>query len=76
MAARKYAPPNSWVAEGGEWPDRTLVIHLDKEMLIPALCLCYADEQQQVLLGKYMTTDVRLNPSLPDSVFTKEGMGL
>ncbi len=21
MAARKYAPPRSWVAEGGEWPD-------------------------------------------------------
>jgi hypothetical protein len=20
MAARKYAPPRSWVAEGGEWP--------------------------------------------------------
>jgi hypothetical protein len=20
MAARKYAPPNTWVAEGGQWP--------------------------------------------------------
>lgn len=25
MAARKYAPPRSWVAEGGEWPDGPLV---------------------------------------------------
>lgn len=65
-----------YTGDGCEWPDRTLIIHLDKEMLIPTLCLCYADEQQQVLLGKYMTTDIRLNPSLPDSVFTKEGMGL
>ncbi len=24
MAARKYAPPNSWVAAGGEWPDGPL----------------------------------------------------
>lgn len=24
MAARKYAPPRSWVAEGGEWPDGPL----------------------------------------------------
>ncbi len=25
MAARKYAPPRTWVAEGGEWPDGPLV---------------------------------------------------
>lgn len=24
MAARKYAPPHTWVAEGGEWPDGPL----------------------------------------------------
>jgi hypothetical protein len=24
MAARKYAPPRSWVAEGGEWPEGPL----------------------------------------------------
>jgi DNA-binding phage protein len=24
MAARKYAPPASWVAEGGEWPEGPL----------------------------------------------------
>ena len=24
MAARKYAPPRSWVADGGEWPDGPL----------------------------------------------------
>lgn len=25
MAARKYAPPRTWVAEGGEWPTGPLV---------------------------------------------------
>lgn len=65
-----------YTGEGGEWPDRVLLIHIDKEMLVPTLCLCYADDQQQVLLGKYMTTDIKLNVNLPDSVFTKEGMGL
>jgi hypothetical protein len=65
-----------YAGEGGDWPDRVLLIHIDKEMLVPVLCLCYADDEQQVLLGKYMTTDIRLNVNLPDSVFTKEGMGL
>ncbi|HPD30024.1 MAG TPA: DUF1571 domain-containing protein [Phycisphaerae bacterium] len=65
-----------YTGEGGEWPDRLLLIHLDKEMLVPTLCLCYADDEQQVLLGKYMTTNIKLNVNLPDSVFTKEGMGL
>jgi len=65
-----------YAGEGGDWPDRVLVIHIDTEMLVPVLCLCYADDEQQVLLGKYMTTNIRLNANLPDSVFTKEGMGL
>lgn len=25
MAARKYAPPRTWVADGGSWPDGPLV---------------------------------------------------
>ena len=25
MAARKYAPPRTWVVEGGEWPDGPLL---------------------------------------------------
>ena len=65
-----------YTGEDGFWPDRVLVIHVDKELLFPTLCLCYADDDQQVLLGKYMTTDIRPNVNLPDSTFTKEGMGL
>jgi len=65
-----------YTSEGGEWPDRVLIVHIDREMVVPTLCLCYADDQQQVLLGKYMTTGIKLNVNLPDSTFTKEGMGL
>jgi hypothetical protein len=63
-------------ADGGPWPDRVLVIHMDRELLVPTLCLAYADDDREVLLGKYMLTDIKLNVNLPDSVFTKEGMGL
>ena len=62
--------------ENGVWPDRVLVVHMDKELLVPALCISYADEQKQTVLGKYMYTDLKLNVNLADSVFTKEGMGL
>jgi hypothetical protein len=62
--------------EGGEWPDRVLVVHIDKQYLLPTLCTAYADDDKKVLLGRYMSTGVKLNVNLSDSVFTKEGMGL
>lgn len=65
-----------YTGETGPWPDRVLVVHIDREYLLPSLCMAYADEAKQVLLGKYMTTDLKLNANLPDSTFTKEGMGL
>ena len=65
-----------YTGEDGAWPDRVLVVHMDKELLVPTLCTSYADDQKQALLGKYMMTGVKLNANLPDSVFTKEGMGL
>ncbi|HOB73780.1 MAG TPA: DUF1571 domain-containing protein [Phycisphaerae bacterium] len=61
--------------EHGIWPDRVLVVHMDQEMLLPVLCLAYADDERKILLGHYEITNVKLNPNLPDSVFTKEGMG-
>ncbi len=63
-------------SEGGAWPDRVLVVHLDKELLLPTLCTAYADDEKKVLLGRYMLTDIKINANLADSVFTKEGMGL
>ncbi len=65
-----------YTGEDGFWPDRVLVVHIDRETLLPILCTAYADDARQVLLGRYMMTDVKLNPNLPDSVFTMQGMGL
>ena len=65
-----------YTGENGAWPDRVLVLHLDKELLVPTLCLAYADNGKTQLLGEYATTRIKLNTNLPDSVFSKEGMGL
>ena len=65
-----------YTGEDGPWPDRVLVVHIDKELMLPLLCLCYADDEKQVLLGKYMTTDIKLNVNLSDTTFSKEGMGI
>lgn len=64
-----------YAGEDGAWPDRIQVLHLDRELLLPALSASYADDARQTLLGRYQYTDIKLNPNLPDAVFTKEGMG-
>lgn len=58
------------------WPDRVLVVNLDKEYRLPTRCEAYADDNKKCLLGRYQLTDIRLNPNLQDSVFTTGGMGL
>ncbi len=58
------------------WPDRVLDVHIDRELLVPVLCRAYADDDRKVLLGHYQMSNIKLNVSLPDSAFTKEGMGL
>jgi len=65
-----------YTGENGAWPDRVLILHLDKELLVPVLCVAYADEGKTQLLGEYSTTKIKLNTNLSDSVFTKAGMGL
>jgi hypothetical protein len=62
--------------EAGEWPDRVLIVDVDRELQVPVLCVAYADEAKDELLGRYEMSDVKLNVGLADSVFTKEGMGL
>lgn len=51
------------------WPDRTLLIHIDREWLLPVACMAFADENREVLLGSYIFTRVVLNPGLSDEVF-------
>lgn len=65
-----------YTGEDCGWPDRTLVVNLDREYRLPTLCESYADDEKKNLLGRYMISNVKLNANLPDSVFTKEGMGL
>lgn len=65
-----------YTGEDCVWPDRVLVVHVDKELLLPTLCLAYADDAKTELLGHYELADVQLNPGLDQSVFTKDGMGL
>jgi len=65
-----YTGPDSY------WPDRLLIVHIDKQTMSPTLCEAFADDSKQELLGSYKTTDLRLNVNLPDDTFTKKGMGL
>jgi len=64
-----------YTGENGIWPDRLLIVHIDQELLIPILCQAYADMDKNILLGHYEMSNIRLNPELPESTFTKEGMG-
>ena len=53
----------------GEYPDARQVLHLDQEWLLPVAIYSYADEEERVLLGSYVTIGVELNPGLDDAVF-------
>jgi len=59
----------------GRWPDRVLIVHIDQEMLLPVACYAYADDDQQVLLGKYIFQDVQLNVGLTDADFDPKANG-
>ena len=63
-------------SEGGLWPDRALIVHMDQELMVPVCVEAYADDAKTVLLGRYETRDLKLNANLPNSAFTKQGMGL
>ena len=53
----------------GRYPNARLVVHLDKDWLAPVAVHAYADDAEQVLLGSYVTTAVKLNPGLHDAAF-------
>jgi len=53
----------------GVYPDRLLVIYVDREWLVPTGCFAYADEAGQRPLGTYVTTDVKFNVGLTDADF-------
>jgi hypothetical protein len=58
-----------YTGEGGKYPDRVLVYHLDTETLMPVMCASYADDAKEALLGQYEYTNVQLNVGLTDADF-------
>lgn len=59
--------------ENGLYPDRLLIVHLDKEYLLPISCTSYADEARTTLLGSYVFTNVQFNVGLTDRDFARKG---
>lgn len=51
------------------YPNRLLVICIDRDWLVPTGCFAYADDAGEVLLGTYVTTQVEFNVGLADADF-------
>ncbi len=65
-----------YTGERCEWPDRVLEVYVDRQLLVPTLCIAYADDAKRQLLGHYEYSDIKMNANLSESVFTKKGMGV
>lgn len=59
--------------DNGVYPDRVLMVYVDKEYLLPTCCISYADEAKTKLLGRYMLKNVRFNVGLSDRDFARDG---
>lgn len=51
------------------YPDARLVMHIDKELLLPVAIYQYADYDGRKLLASYVYRDIQLNPGLRDADF-------
>jgi len=63
-----------YTGEDGPYPERLLIVHIDKELLLPTGCFVYRDESRsdEALLGSYLWTNIKLNIQLSDADFTPE----
>lgn len=63
-----------YTPDDGTYPDALLVVHIDKELLLPTGCFSYASDERtdESLLGSYVWTDIQLNVGLSDADFTPE----
>lgn len=61
--------------DGGQWPDRVLIVHIDREWLLPVACQTYADDAQQTMLARYVFSDIHLNSGLSEKDFSAEANG-
>lgn len=62
-----------YTGEGGRYPDRVLVCHIDEDYLLPTAVFTYADDLEKETLGVYITTDIELNVGLSPADFTLGG---
>ncbi|TWT44537.1 hypothetical protein RAS1_09520 [Phycisphaerae bacterium RAS1] len=62
----RYLP---YQGEGGVYPDAKMVMHLDREWLLPVAIYSYSDHEGRNLLGSYLFTQVSLNAGLGDDAF-------
>ncbi len=53
----------------GDFPDRVLEVYIDEEWLVPTGCIAYSDEAKDMLLGRYVHSDVTFNVGLTDVDF-------
>lgn len=56
-------------AKAGEYPDVRMVLHIDREWLVPVAVYSYADAAGEQLLGSYVMTNVQFNTGLTDEAF-------
>jgi hypothetical protein len=62
-----------YTGQGGKYPDRVLVVHIDEEYLLPTAVFTFADDLETEILGTYITTDLELNVGLSPADFTLDG---
>jgi hypothetical protein len=55
--------------ESDPYPDALLVMHFDRETLLPVAVYSYADGEGEKLLGSYVYTDVDLSPNFDAKAF-------
>lgn len=58
-----------YTGQKGVYSDARLVLHLDREWLVPVAVYSYADPEGKTLLGSYVMTSVKLNPKVDDAAF-------
>lgn len=58
-----------YTGEDSKYPDAKLVLHLDREWLLPVAVYSYADRAGKELLGSYIFKNVELNPGMTDADF-------
>lgn len=55
--------------DGQHYPNACLIIHIDKEWMVPVAIRAYADQNVEQLLEHYTCTKVVLNPGLTEADF-------